>query len=233
LIPGGKQVAVGVSMVAVQRTAGLVVRVQGDETLVLDTRTGTAHCLPDEVGRVWNACASRRTLTDVAIAAGVDENVAAASIEQLLEADLLEGPAGLDRRKFLRRSAMVGGSALAIPVIQSVIGPIATAAASPPPPTCHSVITQLSSCSGQKAQYTLSVSGLAPNTSYNVTVTYKNGTVSDNFGITSNGTGAVTSPVETTGAAVPHGGVQDVEIQVFTLAGVLVCQDTGLVFNQC
>ena len=225
--------AFGVSTAAVQRTDGLVVRVQGDETLVLDTVSGTAHCLPAEVARVWQACAAGRSVADVAVLAGVTEDVAATSIAELLEAELVEVPAGLDRRRFLRRSALVGGAGLAIPAIQSVIGPIASAAASPLPPTCHSVITQLSSCQGNKAQYTLSVSGLTPNTSYNVVVTYKNGTVHDNFSITSGPTGSVTSPVETTGAAVPQGGVQDVEIQVFTLAGALVCQDTGLVFNQC
>lgn len=227
--------AVDVNSIPTRRSADLVVRVQGDETLVLDTRTDTAHCLPADLARVWDACVPGRTLAEVAAVAGVDETVAAASIDQLLDAELLETRSGLDRRKFLRRGAMVGGAALTIPLIQTVVGPLAHAAASPPPPTCHAKIDQQTCVQGHghKADYILTVSGLSPTTNYNVVVTYKNGSVSDDFGITTNAAGLSTSGPHTTGAAIPQGGVQDVMIQVFSLSGALICQDTDLVFTEC
>jgi hypothetical protein len=229
-------VTVDATHVPPRRVADLVVRVQDDETLVLDTRTDTAHCLPADVARVWDACVPGRTLAEVAVAADVDDTVAAASIQQLTEAELLDVRTGLDRRKFLRRTVLVGGTAAAIPLIQTVVGPLANAAASPPAPTCHAVIDQQTCVQGHghKADYILTVSGFpATVTTYHVVVTYKNGSVSDDFDITTTAAGSSTSGPHTTGAAIPQGGVQDVKIQVFTLAGVLVCQDTGLVFNEC
>ena len=118
------------AQVPVRRTAGLVVRVQGDETLVLDTLTDTAHCLPADVARVWEACTAERSLAQVADAAGVSAEVAEASVEQLLDSSLLDVPKGIDRRKFLRRSVLVGAGAVAVPVIQSVVAPSMAAAAS-------------------------------------------------------------------------------------------------------
>lgn len=226
---------VDIKLVPARRSVDLVVRVQDDETLVLDTRTDTAHCLPAEVARVWDACTPGRTLAEVAAAAGLDEAVVSSSIDELLGADLLEVRSGLDRRKFLRRTVIVGGTAAAIPLIQSVVGPSAIAAATMAPPTCHAVIDQQTCVvgHGHKADYILTVSGLDPNTTYQVVVTYKLGTVSDDFFITTDAAGVSTSGPHTTTAAIPHGGVQDVRIQVYTLDGQLVCQDTDLVFTYC
>lgn len=103
-----------------QRTKDLVVRHHGDGTLVLDRRTDTAHYLPADVMRVWVACTGKQPLAEVASAAGIDEQVAAGAVDQLIELDLLDVPAGIERRKFLRRSAIVGAGALAVPVIETV-----------------------------------------------------------------------------------------------------------------
>jgi hypothetical protein len=111
-----------------RRTRGLVVRAHGEETLVLDRRTGTVHCLPAEVTRVWGACTGQRTLAEVASAAGVDETAAASAVGQLMSVDLLAGCAGLDRRKLLRRGALVGAG---VAVIHSVVAPAPSAQASP------------------------------------------------------------------------------------------------------
>lgn len=223
---------VDIKLVPARRSADLVVRVQDDETLVLDTRTDTAHCLPAEVARVWDACTPGRTLAEVAAAAGLDEAVVSSSIDQLLGADLLEVRAGVDRRKFLRRTVIVGGSAAAIPLIQSVVGPSAIAAATMPAPTCNAVIQQTGCVNPHKATYTLTVSGLSSNTSYNVKVTYKNNSVSDDFPITT-GAGGISVSNHTTGASIPQGSAGDVVVEVFTLSGVLVCRDTGLSFAPC
>lgn len=114
-----------------KRGKDLVARPHGDETLVLDRRTGTAHCLPAEIARVWDACTGRTTLAEIASVARVDQRIAASAVDQLLLLDLLEGGTGFDRRKFLRRSAAVGAGVAAVPVIESVIAPSPAWAASP------------------------------------------------------------------------------------------------------
>lgn len=113
-----------------QRTMDLVVRSQGEGTLILDRRTDTAHYLPAEVTRVWGACTGNRTLAEVASAAAIDEQIAASAVDQLIELDLLDVPAGIDRRKFLGRSALVGAGVV---VIESVVAPMPHAAATGPP----------------------------------------------------------------------------------------------------
>jgi hypothetical protein len=113
-----------------QRTEDLVVRAHGEETLVLDRRTDTAHCLPAAVTRIWGACTGRNTLAEIALAVGVDEPTAASAIDQLISLDLLEVRAGFDRRTFLRRGALVGAGVAAATGIQSVVAPAPSAQAS-------------------------------------------------------------------------------------------------------
>jgi hypothetical protein len=148
-----------------QRARDLVVRVHGEETLVLDRRTGTVHCLPAEVTRVWGACTGRNTLAEVASAARVNERVAASAVGQLMSVDLLDDGAGFDRRKFLRRGALVGaGLAAAAPVIKSVVAPPAAAAASPS-------ITLSQTCTGTNSRsLTFGLTGFPVN-NYNINVT--------------------------------------------------------------
>ena len=150
-----------------QRTEDLVVRAHGEETLVLDRRTGTAHCLPAEVTRVWGACTGRNTLAEIASAAEVDEPVAASTVHQLMELDLVEVPSGIDRRKLLRRGALAG-AAVAAPVIQSVVAPPAAWAQTPT--FTLSFVSQ--TCSGSTSRdVTFRLTGGTLNTNYTVVVT--------------------------------------------------------------
>jgi hypothetical protein len=156
-----------------RRTADLVVRAQHDETLVLDTRSDRVHCLPAEATRVWEACTGGRTMAEVATAAGLDAALAASSVDQLADLDLLgPPPAGVDRRRFLRRSVLVGGSALALPVIQTVLAPAAFAGCS----TNQIILTQggQDSCTGNAAhaKYTITISGCSPNTDFYPLLSY-------------------------------------------------------------
>jgi hypothetical protein len=84
----------------------------------------------------------------------------------------LELSAGVDRRRFLRRSVLVGGSALAIPVIQTVLAPAAFAGCS----TNQIILTQggQDSCTGNAAhaKYTITVQGCSANTDYFPILTY-------------------------------------------------------------
>lgn len=128
-----------------RRTKDLVVRVHGEEVLVLDRRTGTVHCLPAGVALVWGACTGRATLAEIASAAGIDEEEASAAVDQIMRLDLLEAGSGFDRRKFLRRSALTGVGVAT--VIESVVALPARAAASPPE---FGDITFVPSCVGTK-----------------------------------------------------------------------------------
>lgn len=157
-----------------RRTTDLVTRRQHDETLVLDARSDRVHCLPAEVTRVWEACTGRRTLTEVAAAAGLDPAVAASSLDQLAGLDLLEPTAaGVDRRRFLRRSVLVGGAAVAVPLVQTVLAPSAFAGCS----TNQIILSQggQDSCTGNAAhaKYTITVQGCSPNTTYYPLLSYQ------------------------------------------------------------
>jgi hypothetical protein len=146
-----------------QRTRGLVVRAHGEETLVLDRRTGTVHCLPAEVTRVWGACTGRGTLAEIASAAGVDETVAASAVSQLMSLGLLADCAGFDRRKLLRRGALVGAG---VAVIHSVVAPAPSAQASP------LSMTLVQTCNGINSRnLTLTISQSASAAGYNFIVT--------------------------------------------------------------
>ena len=143
-----------------QRSKDLVVRVHGDETLVLDRRTGTVHCLPVEVSRVWEACTGGSSLAEIASAAGVDEHIAAEAVDQLMQLELLDGRLCCNRRRFLQRSAVIGAGAAAAPAIQSVIASPAMAAGSP------IILISGFSCSGVhgivKSPITVRMAGFTP-----------------------------------------------------------------------
>jgi hypothetical protein len=217
-----------------RRTADLIVRRQGAETLVFDNRTETAHCLPPQTTRVWDACAPDHDLASLAAAAEVDEAVAASSLSQLSDLGLLEQTrTGLDRRRFLARTAAAGAGVAALPLVQSVLAPAVSAAASPPPTPCLAIFTQ-TGCSGNKVNYTVTFHNLAPNTTYFVVVRYKNTQVTDEFSITSDASGNATFS-GTSGAAVPHTQDLSVNVAVYRDAAhtFLICDDPALPINGC
>jgi hypothetical protein len=173
-----------------------------------------------------------RTLPAVAAAAEVDETVALSSIEQLLEADLLETRTGLDRRRFLRRTALIGGSAAALPLIQTVIGPLAQAAASPIPPSCQAIITKIG-CDPQahKETYQLEVHLNQPGTYWAVVLYKNNGSVTDEFAITADQNGTSIS-THVSGASVPHDTF--VTVRVYTAqGGSLICESQNVPYSAC
>jgi len=157
-----------------RRTAEVVVRAQNDETLVLDTRNDRVHCLPAEVARVWDACTGDRTVGDIAGATALDADVVESSLDQLASLDLLESSVGgVNRRLFLRRSVLVGGAALSVPLVQTVLAPSALAAG------CSVNRITLTdggqdSCTGNAAhaKYNIKIQGCDPNTQYYATLTY-------------------------------------------------------------
>lgn len=153
-----------------RRTEDLVVRVHGEETLALDKRTGTVHCLPAEVARVWGACTGTATLAEIASAAGIDEETASAAADEIMRLDLLEARAGFDRRKFIRRGALASAGAAA--VIESVIALPARAAASP---FAFGQVTFTPDCvgtgTGNQARFSVTFSNGQPGLAFDLTAT--------------------------------------------------------------
>jgi hypothetical protein len=218
-----------------RRTTGLIVRQIGAETLLFDTRTETAHNLPAEVTRVWDACAVDATLSELATAAGVDEAVAASSLAQLSDLDLLERPEGFNRRRFLARTAALGAGVAALPLVQSVVAPAVTAASTTPPPLCTVSIAQkvCSTGPGQKSDYTVTFTDLPPDSTLYAVVGYKNNNVvTDEFTFMT-GAGGGSTPVLTTGASVPHDGTVEVTVYSDAAHTHIVCQSPVVAFPGC
>ena len=82
--------------VAICRRSDVVSRVEGDETLVLDLQSQTAHCLSGDVATVWNA--EGATLDAISAASGLSRDAVGAAVETLVGLGLVTVPAGLSRR---------------------------------------------------------------------------------------------------------------------------------------
>jgi hypothetical protein len=106
----------------------------GDELLLYDSQTHTAHCLSRVAADVWSLCDGTRAAEDMARELDVSVEQVRRALEELTGAGLLEispFPAGgVSRREVARQFAKVGVAALSAPLIYSVAVPAAAAAAS-------------------------------------------------------------------------------------------------------
>jgi hypothetical protein len=116
------------------RTAELITTEVGDQVLVYDLQRHHIHHLNPTSATVWQLCDGRRTVGDLARAAGIDDEAARLAVRQLADADLLDGTlspevgsARQSRRRFMKRAAIAG---VAVPVIVSVSAPQAAAQSS-------------------------------------------------------------------------------------------------------
>lgn len=137
------------------RYDAFVVKELGDETLVYDTETHTAHCLNRTAAAVWRACDGRTTISEIARRvhreAGLPDDAAfiKLALADLGKAGLLEETgvfaAGPSRREVLKRLAV--GGAVALPLISSLLAPTVASAA-----TCladgEACTTDAQCCSG-------------------------------------------------------------------------------------
>jgi DNA-binding transcriptional ArsR family regulator len=118
----------------VARRDGILIERLGDEVVVYDSASHTAHALAGSAAVVWEACTGERTAEDLAGALGLEPAIVERALTELAECGLLDGEparsAYVSRRDAMRRFAKIGGAAFAAPLIYSVaVGP-ATAAAS-------------------------------------------------------------------------------------------------------
>jgi len=118
------------------RKEGLVVHELPDEVLVYDTETDRAHCLNQTAAFVWKRCDGRKSASEIAreLSVGnqakVDQRIVNLALDELSRRNLLIGPvklSGLNRREIIRALAV---SAVALPVVASIVAPQPAEAAS-------------------------------------------------------------------------------------------------------
>ena len=118
----------------------LVVEELQDETLVYDLKRHKARCLNRTAALVWRHCDGERSVADVAAlleersATPTDEAVVWMALDRLSRAHLLSEPVTLpadrtqySRREMLRTLRRAAGISLLLPVIESIVSPLAAA----------------------------------------------------------------------------------------------------------
>lgn len=121
------------------RRQDLIIREVPGETLVYDETRHKAHCLNEAAALVWECCDGQTTSADAArrlqerVDATMDEDAVSLAVRQLEKAHLLEdGTAPRERAAWLSRrdvARKLGITALALPLVSSVLAPTAAQAA--------------------------------------------------------------------------------------------------------
>jgi hypothetical protein len=109
------------------RRDGLLEETVGEELLLYDRDSHTAHCLSPIAACVWRHCDGEHDVTELAELTGASENLVADALHELREKDLLAAePAltqstihGLSRREAIARGVRYGAAAAAVPQIVS------------------------------------------------------------------------------------------------------------------
>jgi hypothetical protein len=109
------------------RQDGLLVETAGEELLLYDQNSHTAHCLSPIAACVWRHCDGERDVAELAELAGVSENLVGDALHELREKDLLDAESqltqstipGMSRREAIGRVAGYGAAAAAVPLIVS------------------------------------------------------------------------------------------------------------------
>lgn len=127
------------------RSEGLVVQELSDEVLVYDLERDKAHCLNHTAALIWRHCDGKTGIAQlaqmVAKESGLpaDEEIVWLALEQLSKARLLpeavkrrEEKKPMTRREVIKRLGL--GAAAAIPVVTSIVAPMAAQAATLLPP---------------------------------------------------------------------------------------------------
>jgi hypothetical protein len=124
------------------RQEGLLEETVGEELLLYDQESHTAHCLSPVAACVWQHCDGKRGVPELAEAAKVSENLVADALHELHKKDLLVAEPqptqslvlGVSRREVIGRFARYGAAAT-VPLIVSATAATPAMAASEPEPT--------------------------------------------------------------------------------------------------
>jgi hypothetical protein len=106
---------------------GLLEEAVGDELLLYDRNSHTAHCLSPIAACVWRHCDGERDVIELAELSGASENRVADALRELREKDLLDAEPqlmqnavpGESRREAIGRVARYGAAAATVPLIVS------------------------------------------------------------------------------------------------------------------
>ncbi len=109
------------------RQDGLLVETVGEELLLYDQNSHTAHCLSPIAACVWRYCDGERDMTELAELAGASENLVADALYELREKDLVDAEPqlmqstvpGISRREAIGRVVGIGAAAAVTPLIVS------------------------------------------------------------------------------------------------------------------
>jgi hypothetical protein len=109
------------------RQDGLLVEAVGEELLLYDQSSHTAHCLSPIAACVWRHCDGKRDVSELAELAGASKNLVADALHELREKDLLDAKPQLmqsavpdiSRREAIVRVVRYGAAAAAAPLIVS------------------------------------------------------------------------------------------------------------------
>jgi hypothetical protein len=121
------------------RTERLLIEPLPDEVLVYDLDRKKAHCLNGTAALIWNHCDGKTSVDEIAIILGeksaspADKDVVWLGLDRLQKARLIDEPvvmpAGkerLSRRELVKKI----GLAVSIPLVTSIMAPVASAALS-------------------------------------------------------------------------------------------------------
>ena len=109
------------------RRGGLLEETLGEELLLYDQGSHTAHCLSPNAASVWRHCDGERDVSELAELAGVSKNLVAEALHELREKELLDAEPqltqsavpGESRREAIGRIAGIGGAAAGASLIVS------------------------------------------------------------------------------------------------------------------
>jgi hypothetical protein len=137
------------------RQDGLLEETVGEELLLYDQNSHTAHCLSPVAACVWRHCDGERDIAELARLAGASEDLIAGALHELREKDLLDAEpelvqsavAGESRRETISRVARYGAAAAAGSMIVSATAATpAMASSGEEVKVCSSVLNLKKSC---------------------------------------------------------------------------------------
>ncbi len=111
------------------RRGGLLEETLGEELLLYDQDSHTAHCLSPIAACVWRHCDGEREVTELAELAGASKNLVAEALHELREKELLVAEPrlmqsivpGVSRREAIVRVGRYGAAAAAAPLVVSAV----------------------------------------------------------------------------------------------------------------
>jgi hypothetical protein len=120
------------------RQDGLLEEMVGEELLIYDQSSHTAHCLSPIAARVWRHCDGKHDATELAQLAGASESLVADALHKLHEKDLIAADPeltqsivpGISRREAVVQVARVGAAAAGASLIVSATAATPAMAAS-------------------------------------------------------------------------------------------------------